>query len=150
MSTIWTPGGEIPVPDRDSGRTDAGSSDARRPGAPAADGGFDDDDDDLDVDGVDPQTAEEMQRSFAEARERLLEVPAEVVVANHIMGLYELGALHLTNRPPDLAAAALAIDAVALLVENLEGRLAEEATLVDALAQLRLAYVEVAKVASSQ
>ncbi len=92
---------------------------------------------------VDPDLYRQMQEQMAAAREQLLETPAAVVVANHVMGLYELGALHLTSEPPNLQEAALAIDAVALLVENLEGRLAEEATLVDALNQIRMAFVEV-------
>ena len=58
---------------------------------------------------------------------RLAEVPAEVVVANHVMGLYELAAIHLGAAPPDLGQAALAIDAVACLVEGLGDRLGPDA-----------------------
>ncbi len=127
MSSIWTPGGEVPVGDDD---------DHEAPG--------DVPEELLGPDGeVDPDLYRQMQEQMAAAREQLLETPAAVVVANHIMGLYELGALHLTSEPPNLTEAALAIDAVALLVENLEGRLAEEATLVEALGQIRMAFVEV-------
>ncbi|MEO1065263.1 MAG: hypothetical protein AAFZ07_27930 [Actinomycetota bacterium] len=128
MSSIWTPGGEVPIGDDDGDAVDAD-------GVP---------EELLGPDGeVDPDLYRQMQEQMAAAREQLLETPAAVVVANHIMGLYELGALHLTSDPPNLAEAALAIDAVALLVENLDGRLAEEATLVEALTQIRMAYVEV-------
>ena len=66
----------------------------------------------------DPELAESLE-AMAEARQRLAEVPAEVVVTNHVMGLYELGAIHLSATPPDLVNAVLAIDAMACLVEGL-------------------------------
>jgi hypothetical protein len=82
--------------------------------------------------------------ALAQARARLAEVPAEVVVTNHVMGLYELAAIHLSTDPPDLAAASLAIDAVACLVDGLGDRLGDEAaTLRDALANIRLAFVQI-------
>ena len=63
-------------------------------------------------------TLDDAQEAIDEARRRLAEVPAEVVVTNHVMGLYELAAIHLGADPPDLPSAALAIDAVACLVEG--------------------------------
>ncbi len=79
-----------------------------------------------------------------ELRRQLADTPAEAVVANHAYGLFELGALHLSLDPPQLAKAKIAIDALACLVEGLESRLGpEEATLRDGLAQLRLAYVQI-------
>lgn len=87
---------------------------------------------------------EAMQAEMAQVREQLLAAPASVVVANHAMGVYELAAIHLTAPEPRLAEASLAIDALAALVEGLKGRLGDaEPTLVDALAQLRGAYLEV-------
>ena len=60
------------------------------------------------------------------------------------MGLYELGAIHLSSETPDLVAAQLAIDAMALLVEGLGDRLGDDAqTMRDALANIRMAYVSV-------
>ena len=80
-----------------------------------------------------PTTLDEAQAAIDEARRRVAEVPAEVVVTNHVMGLYELAAIHLSADPPDLRAAALAIDAVACLVDGLGDRLgAEAATMRDA------------------
>ncbi len=77
-------------------------------------------------------------------RRQLAESPAEVVVTNHVMGLYELAAIHLSASPPDLAQAVLAIDAVACLVEGLGDRLGENApTMRDALANIRLAFVQI-------
>lgn len=77
-------------------------------------------------------------------RRQLAEVPAQMVVANHVMGLYELAAIHLSATPPDLAQSALAIDAVACLVDGLGERLGDDApTMRDALANIRLAFVQI-------
>lgn len=87
---------------------------------------------------------EEAQRAMEDARSRLADVPAEVVVTNHVMGLYELAAIHLSATPPDLEQSALAIDAVACLVDGLGDRLGEEAaTMRDALNNIRLAFVQI-------
>ena len=84
------------------------------------------------------------QAAIDEARRRVAEAPAEVVVTNHVMGLYELAAIHLSAEQPDLRSAALAIDAVACLVEGLGDRLGPEAgTMRDALANIRMAFVEI-------
>jgi hypothetical protein len=86
----------------------------------------------------------EAEQAIEEARKRLVEVPAEVVVTNHVMGLYELAAIHLSASPPNLPAASLAIDAVGSLVDGLGDRLGPEApTLRDALANIRMAFVSV-------
>jgi hypothetical protein len=86
---------------------------------------------------------EEMAGQMAEVREQLLQVPASTVVANHAMGLYELAAIHLSNQPPNLEEGRVAIDAMGGIVESLENRLGDnEGVLRDALAQLRLAYVQ--------
>ena len=78
------------------------------------------------------------------ARRQLAEVPVEDIVANHAIGLWELAAIHLQADPPDLAAATLAIDAVAALVDGVGSRLGNHtATLRDALANIRMAYVSV-------
>jgi hypothetical protein len=79
-----------------------------------------------------------------ELRHQLVSTPAEVVVANHAYGLFELAAIHLSQRPTRLDQARLAIDALGALVEGLAGRLGQaELSLVDALAQIRLAYVQI-------
>ena len=109
-------------------------------------GGYDDLDAALDAQfGSDDANAlAEAERAMAEARERLSEVPAEIVITNHVMGLYELAAIHLSATPPDLRQAVLAIDAVACLVDGLGDRLGEEApTLRDALNNIRLAFVQI-------
>lgn len=89
-------------------------------------------------------TRTQVEEALAESRQRLVEVPAEVVVVNHAMGLYELGAIHLSNQPPALEQAALAIDAFACLVEGLDERLGPNIDVLrDALSQIRLAFVQV-------
>jgi hypothetical protein len=94
---------------------------------------------------------DDAQAALAQARARLAEVPAEVVVTNHVMGLYELAAIHLSADPPDLVSAALAIDAVACLVEGLGDRLGEDAsTMRDALGNIRLAFVQVKGITGQQ
>ena len=67
------------------------------------------------------------EQAIEDARRRLAEVPAEVVVTNHVMGLYELAAIHLSAEPPNLPSAALAIDAVGSLVDGLGDRLGPDA-----------------------
>jgi hypothetical protein len=102
---------------------------------------------DLDADDLDPETADalaEAERAMQEARDRLAEVPAEVVITNHVMGLYELAAIHLSASPPDLHQSVLAIDAVACLVDGLGERLGDDyPTMRDALGNIRLAFVQI-------
>lgn len=127
MSTLWTPGGERPVP-REPRQAPSGGE------VPAHDGGGDERE----------PTPEEMQAHLAALQEQLARTPAEVVVANHAFGLFELAALHLSLQPPQLDQARLAIDALSSLVEGLGDRLGDHAKeLGDALANLRMAYVQI-------
>ena len=87
--------------------------------------------------------AAEALEAVAEARQRLAEVPASVVVTNHAMGLFELAAIHLSAEPARLQDAQIAIDALGLLVDGLGERLGEHYdTLVAALGNIRLVYVQ--------
>src|SRR5262245_45765217 len=87
---------------------------------------------------------DDAEQAIEDVRKRLAEVPAEVVVTNHVMGLYELAAIHLSAKPPNLTAASLAIDAVGILVDGLGDRLGTDApTLRDALSNIRMAYVSI-------
>ena len=128
MSSLWTPGGEYPV-DRES------------------DDGHDDDSGDLGDEGLDDDEIREraaaMQAEMDEVRAQLAQVPAAQVIANHAMGLFELAAIHLSTQPPNLPEAVLAIDAMASLVEGLAERLDAQPTLQAALAQIRMAFVQV-------
>lgn len=123
MSSLWTPGGERPV------RTEQQGQPPDTTTAAAA---------------GEPMSAEEMQAQMAALQQQLAQTPAATVVANHCFGLFELAALHLGLQPPQLSEASLAIDALAALVEGLSGRLGDhEAQLKEALAQLRLAFVQI-------
>ena len=139
MSSIWTPGGERPVPPRESG--------APPPPPPPGPGRGPDDLHEPAGEEIDEETAARLQ----ELTEQLARTPASIVVANHVMGLFELAALHLSQRPPNLSQAQLAIDAMAAVVEGLGGRLEQsEATLKEALAQIRLAYVQLQEASANQ
>ena len=126
MSSFWTPSGEHEVPNEDNG---GGAFD------PQVSGGGDSE--------IDPETAAAMEQQLREAQEQLLSVPAGQIVANHVIGLFELAALHLRVDPPNLDEARLPIDAMGILVEQLGDQLPEHQTLAAALHQIRLAFVEV-------
>lgn len=128
--SLWTPGGEHPV-----GGGDDEPGDQQPPTVPGA----------PDLDELSPEEraqAEELARQMAETQRQLAETPAAVVVANHVMGFYELAAIHLSQQPPALDEARIAVDAMAAVVTVLEGRLGEvEPTLKDALSQIQMAWV---------
>jgi hypothetical protein len=131
--TFWTPEGEHRVPTEET-------ADPGRPPAESAEAGLDDP-------MLDPEAraqAEALAGEMAEVRRQLLSVPAAVVVANHAMGLYELAAIHLGNQPPNLSEAQVAIDAFSALVDAVGDRLGPDGTTMrEALAQIRLAYVQI-------
>ncbi len=84
-----------------------------------------------------------MERELAAMQEEVASAPAAVVVANHAVGLFQLAAIHLNRRPPNLAEGRVAIDAMGALVEGMAGRLGdEEQALRDGLGQLRMAFVQ--------
>jgi hypothetical protein len=133
VSSIWTPSGEHP--------TDPASE---RTGGEVAGPGAED---------LSPEQIAEVEAEMLRARAELGSVPVADIVANHAVGLWQLAVLHLTPDPlpdgtpvaPRLDEAGLAIDAFAALVEGLGARLApNDEALRDALAQLRLAFVQVA------
>jgi len=91
-------------------------------------------------DGGDDALATQVEAMRAE----LAGAPVEVVVANHCYALFELAALHLSQQPPQLDGARLAIDALGCLVDGLEGRLGEsESVLREGRASLQLAWVQI-------
>lgn len=123
MSSLWTPGGEVPV-DRD--RSPGATSDAD----PAHD--------------PDPDPDDEAIRAQYEAmRQQLVDAPAADVIAQEAVAIYELAALHLSQPEPRLSEARLAIDALAAIVDGVGDRLGPAGEqLAEVLPQLRLAYVE--------
>jgi len=161
VSSLWTPDGEHRVRPTDSPAApptgppggappgDAGAGSGSAPGAgggaPGAGARRDDPDlDDVDLDDLGPEEQAALASRLDELRRQLLGTPAEVVVANHAYGLFELAAIHLSQQPPGLDQARLAVDAMGSLVEGMAGRLGDaETSLRDALAQIRLAFVEI-------
>jgi uncharacterized protein with GYD domain len=135
--SLWTPDGEHRVPDDEPG---GAAPDGPPDGAVEPDGGPDP------LAALSPEEREQAMAMAAEmdaVRQQLASVPAAVVVANHAMGLYELAAIHLSADPPAFTEAILAIDAMEAIVQTLQGRLGEnEPVLVDALGQLKLAYLQ--------
>jgi hypothetical protein len=130
MSSLWTPSGEH-FPEKDDAATSP-------PPAPPG-GGSPPDDADVEAE---PLSAE-AQAEIDTMRQQLANSPAEVVVANHCYGLFELAAVYLSQTPPMLFQARLAIDGLGSLLDGLKGRLGEaEPSLLDALSQLRLAFVQ--------
>ncbi len=89
--------------------------------------------------------AEYEAEAIARLRKELADAPVEVVLVNHVAGIFELATIYMTSNPPKLPQAQLAIDAMGALLSGLKGRLGEaEKTMEDALAQIRIAYVQVA------
>jgi hypothetical protein len=139
MSSLWTPSGEhFPKKEGDGAPapppgTPPGAPPGRPPGPPAG----------TDASGApDGFTEEEAQRRIDLMRAQLADTPAEVVVANHCYGLFELAAIYLSQVPPKLFEARLAIDGLGAMLDGLQGRLGEaEQPLLESLSQLRLAYV---------
>ena len=130
MSTFWTPSGERPIPrDEPTPAPEPAAGDPYGPG-PA-----------FDVEGE--AIDEELQAEILAMQQQMLQTPAAIVVANHCIGLVELAALHLGQRPPNLADAQVSIDALGGILDAVGPRLGENGPpLTQALSQMRMAFVE--------
>ncbi|HEX3793192.1 MAG TPA: hypothetical protein VHV57_01705 [Acidimicrobiales bacterium] len=127
MSSLWTPSGEH-IPEKKD-------ADPAPPSTPPGGGGRPPELQDA----ADPDA----QAQVDAMRRQLANSPAEVVVANHCYGLFELAAIYLSQTPPMLFQAKLAIDGLGYLMGGLKGRLGEaEPALLEALSQLQLAFVQ--------
>lgn len=104
--------------------------------------------------GDEPAASSEEIAALRAVHAKLVATPVEDVIANHALGIWQLALVHLgVITPPDadgrpveanLAAAGLAIDALAALVDGLGERLgAHEPVLRDALTQAQMLFVEV-------
>ena len=142
--SLWTPSGEHPV-DRRGDSPPAPSSDPRPPG--------DEIDDGPSYEDLTPEQraqVDEMNSQMEAAQARMLSMPAGVVVGQQAMQFYELAALYLSQQPPRLDDARLAIDALAGVGEKLGSGLGEaEQPVRQALHQLQLAFVQIAKQAGA-
>ena len=138
--SLWTPGGEVPIERNPSGGAEPSGGAPQGAGSPgltgvdlaeaAAAAG-------IDLDSLSPEER-------AQAQQRIADTPAEALVANHAVGLYDLAAIKLSVQPPALDEARLAIDALAALLDATGDRLGEPAgQLRQAVDQLRMAWVQV-------
>lgn len=151
--SLWTPDGERPIrrdqpaPTAPSGPgpvagpgTGGGATPGSRPASL-----------DEELARLDPEQraeAEAMLAEMARVQEELATAPAADVIANHLMGFYELAAIHLNQDPPHFAEAAVAIDALRSVVGGLGNRLGRnEAPLTQALQQIQMAFVQLKRAA---
>ena len=108
VSSLWTPGGEhkVPRPDEPSGgsggpREPRSGSPSGGPPSPPAGGGMPERPEG-------PDDGEPTEQELRELARQLAAAPPEDVIANHCYGLFELGALHLSQQPANVPAARLA------------------------------------------
>jgi len=95
-------------------------------------------------DADEPVDDEALAAEVEAMRAQLAKAPVEEVLANHCYGLFELAAVYLSQQPPLLPQARVAIDALACLVTGMEGRLGEnESALADGLRNLQMAWVQI-------
>ncbi len=88
-------------------------------------------------------TPAELEAELAAMQAEIAQTPAEVIIANHAVGLFQLAAIHLNQDPPHLEDGRLAIDAVKGILDAVGDRLGDDGeALRTGLTQLQLAYVE--------
>lgn len=86
--------------------------------------------------------SDEPGRSALDDAAELRELPVEVVLGGHVLGLLRLAAAHLAATPPELEPARLAIDVVGAMVAAGGERLGEHVDLYrQALAEVQQVYV---------
>ena len=134
MSTLWTPSGEHPV--------ERNQPDATPEPPPAPD--------EEPLTPEEQAAAEEYAQQVEAMRRQLLELPAGVVVGQHALQFFDVAGLYLSQSPPRIEDARLAIDALAAVVESLGSRLGDAETPIrQALHQAQLAFVEAARTAGA-
>src|SRR6202451_4244551 len=127
MSSLWTPSGEhFPKNEGDG----VGAQNPPPPSSPPSSrppGSAPPPDDSIGV------PSAEAQAEFDAMRQQLASTPAEVVMANHCYGIFELATIYLSHKPPMFFEARLAIDSLGALLEGVKGRLEEaEPSLLEA------------------
>lgn len=147
--SLWTPSGEHPVGRESQDRAEGpeqppGPGGTRSPGDTTAQ-----DPDAPSLEDLSPEQRaqfEEMARQVEAAQQRMLELPAGAVIGQQTLQFYELAALYLSQDPPRVSDARIAVDALTAVVEGLGDRLGEaEAPLRQAITQIQLAFVEASK-----
>jgi hypothetical protein len=147
--SLWTPSGEHPVDRRGGDTSSRGTTQTETATSPAPSpdaAGAGPEPEGPSLEDLSPEQraqVEEMARQMEAARARMLQLPVGTVVGQQALQFYELAAIYLSQDPPRLDDARIAIDALAAVVEKLGSRLGEaEQPLRQALNQLQLAFVE--------
>jgi hypothetical protein len=153
IMSLWTPDGEVPVT---RGGADPSARAASPSDSPAGAGAPGVNDEAVrsaaEAMGIDPSTLSpedrerlvELVAQMAEAQQRLAGAPADDVVANHAMGLYEFAAIKLGSEPPQLADARIAIDALGAVMDAVGGHLGRHTeALTEALDSIRMVWVQI-------
>ena len=140
--SLWTPDGERPIP-KDPPPQQAQPTEEPEelqiPGDTTLPDG-------RTLDDLSPEEraqAEAMLREMAVAQQKIAETPAAEVIANHLMGFYELAAIHLSQQPPHFDDAGLAIDALGAALDKVGDRLGENGKVLgEARGQIQMAFVQ--------
>ena len=140
LVSLWTPDGERPVArpsQSDHAAANSGASPELR--AALAEAG-------IDFDSLSPEQqaeAAQMLTEMSRVRQEMLSVPATDIIANHLMGFYELAAIHLGENPPNFGEATIAIEALRAVLDRLGEKFGEHhAVLAQALTQLQMTFVQ--------
>lgn len=138
MSSLWTPSGEHPVErNRSEATPEPPPETATAP-------------DEEPLSPEEQAAAEEYAQQIDAMRRQLLDLPAGVVVGQHALQFFDVAGLYLSQSPPRIDDARLAIDALAAVVERLGSRLGDAAVpLRQALHQAQLAFVDAARTAGA-
>jgi hypothetical protein len=145
--SLWTPDGERPVSrtspaDVTAANPQGGTAGAGTPPPELrqalAEAG-------IDIDQLTPEQVQEATQMLAEmsrVRQEMLSVPAAEIIANHLMGIYELAAIHLGENPPNFVEATVAIEALRAVLDRIGKEFGEnEQVLQQALQQLQVTFV---------
>lgn len=161
--SLWTPGGEHKIPDAQpenatqqastqTANNQASNSQAQNSNASGTQHANTQADTQTQADAqtLDPKTQQELEEQLAAVRQRVLETPVEIMLAQHLVGLYEIAAIHLSVEDADMTAAKVAIDAMSGMVEAVKGQLGDAAEPVESmLHQIRMAYVNASGVTTT-
>jgi hypothetical protein len=129
MSTLWTPEGEHRIPRENSANNKEPSIEPEQMTES--------------VPNIDDMSEEELEEMVNKVRSEVLSTPAIQIILNHISGLGELAAIHLSVDKPDLNSARLAIDCLEAISTTIKDRVdAQISDAVDTmLNQLRMAWI---------
>lgn len=141
--SLWTPGGEVPVPPRGRPSPPPDDTTAPRPGGDPGVSGRTGGPALEDLSPEERAEAERMIAEMADVQRQIVAAPAAQLVANHVVGFYELAMIHLGQPRPRFDEAQLAIDAMTAVLDAVGSRLGEDGqALAQALSQARMAFVQ--------